>query len=181
MKLLRSFSILLVLAIVVSSCGNKKNGVQTVEIADKSKIFKVEVVAQIRQDDVLFLYYTTDNSINFNAENAVYAPVVGSPDLQTITFEIPDKIPTQLRIDFGKNTGQPEITLSKINLSYNGKQTQLPSTLIFSYFRPDFTKTEFNAATGKIHGKLINGKKSNPSLYPKEGPLEDIISNLTKQ
>ncbi len=169
------------LIIAILGCEGKKNGVQTAEIADKSKNFKVEVVAQIRQDDILFLYYTTDNSINFNAENVVYAPVAGSPNLQTITFEIVDKIPTQLRIDFGRNPSQPAITLSKINLSYNGKQTQLPSTLIFSYFRPDFTKTEFNAATGKIHGKLINGKKSNPSLYPKEGPLEDIISNLTKQ
>ncbi|MFT3794531.1 hypothetical protein [Flavobacterium sp.] len=171
------------LVFVVSACdGNDRTGVQSHTIADQSPVFKVTVEVQAAQDDTFALYYTTDGSIDFSSIKPVWAKIKGSPKPQKVVFKLPQKVvPTELRIDLGQNPDQREIYLQKIWMSYHGKAVEFPGTLIFSYFRPDFNKTEINATTGMVRGIVKKGVKQSPSLYPKavDGPLHEQILKLT--
>ena len=169
-------------AFVFVACMKDANsGISRHTTEDKRQVFTARLSAQVFQDDHFSLYYTTDGSSNFSTIKPIWLDVKGRPKRQEITFELPENVkPQQLRIDLGNNPAQPPITLHRITLSYGGKALELPGTLIFSYFRPDFTKTEFDATTGVINGKYRDGKRQSPSLYPKEGPLADELEKLYK-
>lgn len=170
---------LLLLITIVVSCKDENSGMRWSTISDKKEVFTVIVQATVTKDDHFSLYYTTNGTSNFITTQTVWTNVKGSAKSQKIVFTLPEKIkPTQLRIDLGKNQNQPEIKLSKIYMSYQGKMLELPGTLIFSYFRPDVTKTSFDATTGIISGKIVNGIKQSPSLYPKEAALSNKIDQL---
>lgn len=173
---------LIVFLTALTGCKDKTTGLQWRTIADKSAVFKVAVDAVVEEDDTFRVYYTTDGSINFTENQSVEAAVKGNADTQKITFDLPPKLhPTALRIDLGRSQDQKEILLSRVFLSYEGKMLELPGTLIFSYFRADISKTEFDATTGIVKGKIISGIRQSPSLYPKEGPLGEKIEELINQ
>ena len=172
--------LLLVFAVFCNSCAKEtRSGKEYGTIADKSAIFRVTVSLKIPEDDSMSLYYTTDGTTNFYTNKAIWRDVKGSDSIREIVFSLPQKVkPTELRIDFGKNEHQQEIALKEIKMSYKGKSVELPGTLIFSYFRPDFTKTKANPTKATIHGILKDGKAQSPSLYPKDGALSDEIEKL---
>lgn len=172
-----SFFALLCLFLLCACKGD--TGVQTYEIADKSKIFKVTLDVLVQKDDKFGLYYTTDGSIDFAQNEPVWTDVKGNPATQKITLSLPqNQIPSQLRIDLGQNEQQPAIRLEKVWLSYKGKTVVFPGTLVFSYFRPDVKKTKIDATNGWVSGIVKDGKRQTPSLYPKEGPLGRQIDLL---
>ena len=174
------FSTVFLMLLLFCNCRNDdRSGKQYNEIADKSAIFRVTIQAMFPEDDVLSLYYTTDGSTNFAAIKPIWKEVKSTGKSQEIVFNLPEKTrPTELRIDFGKNQSQQNILLKKITMSYHGKSVELPGTLIFSYFRPDFTKTAFNATKATVHGIVKNGIVQSPSLYPKECTLSNEIKKL---
>lgn len=144
-------------------------------------VFKVGITALVLMEDNFSLYYTQDGSIDFTKIEPIWVPVKGSPVPQEILFALPaNTIPDQLRLDLGNNAAQKDIFIKKITMKYNEKTFEAPGTLIFSYFRPDFNKTEFNATTGLIRGLVTDGRRQSPSLYPKEGPLSKQIKLLTE-
>lgn len=177
---MRHFVMILIL-MCMGCMTDGKSGIDRHSITDNSPVFKASLSADVSQNDTFSLYYTTDGSSNFSTIKPIWLDVKGQPKRQEITFELPENVkPQQLRIDLGNNPAQPPITLHRITLSYGGKALELPGTLIFSYFRPDFTKTKFDATTGVINGKYRDGKRQSPSLYPKEGPLADELEKLYK-
>ena len=144
-------------------------------------IFKVGVTALVTVNDTFSLYYALDGRNNFTKIKPLWAPVKGKAQAQEILFQLPPKtIPNQLRIDLGRNANQKDIFIKKITMKYNAKVFEAQGTLIFSYFRPDFKKTEFDATTGLIRGIVTDGLRQSPSLYPKEGPLSKQIKLLTE-
>ena len=166
---------------LLTDCKTENKGMQWTEITNKEDVFVITVEAVVTHDDDFSLYYTTNGTTDFTKIKPIWIPVNGSSELQQIVFKLPAKVhPTQLRIDLGKSQNQKEIRLSKIYLSCKGKKLELPGTLIFSYFRPDFKKTSFDATTGVVSGKVIAGIRQSPSLYPKEGPLRKQIDKLTE-
>jgi hypothetical protein len=182
MKRIFLFCLLLV-GLGLLGCGKDANtGKQYTTLPDRSPVFKVKLDLKIAVDDQLSLYYTTDGSTDFSHHQPIWAIVKGNPKKQQIEFALPAKVrPSQLRIDLGRNTDQQSIYLSKVTLSYKGKAVELPGTLVFSYFVPDFTKTQFDATTGMVRGIVKNGVRQSPSLYPKEGPLENELEKLFEQ
>ncbi len=173
-----SFFLMSVFALLIG-CQDKNKGMRWITTQNEQDIFTVTVEAAVAKSDDFSLYYTTNGSTDFSKIKPIWVAVKGSSDLQQIVFRLPEKVhPTQLRLDFGKNPDQKEIFLSKVYMSCKGKMLEIPSTLIFSYFQPDITKTEFDAAKGIIRGKIVSGKRQSPSLYPKERPLGKKIKEL---
>lgn len=163
-------------------CKDQNTGKQYGAIEDKQEIFRTSVELTLQEDDALRLYYTTDGSINFVDAHSIWVTAKGSPGKQKVVFSLPPETrPTQLRIDLGRNPKQKDIYLSKITLSYKGRSVEFPGTLVFSYFMPDITKTYADATTGLIRGRMENGVRQSPSLYPKERPLGAEIEKLLKQ
>ncbi len=181
MKSVRFLSLSLIFLLAVGCFDREKSGVQHLAVKEDLPVFKATLFAKVEKDDAFSLYYTTDGSIDFTKIPAVWTEVKGNPEQQQITFSLPENTkPTQLRFDMGKNPLQPDMFLKRIRLSYKGKAVEIPGTLVFSYFRPNYKNTYADPSTGKINGIVENGEKSTPSLYPKEGPLGDEIEYLTK-
>jgi len=177
MRLFVSVTILLLF-----SCKQKDTGIMLQDVKTQyDSVFKVSVDLIVTQSDTFSLYYTTDRSTDFAKKEPIWLTVPGKDTVQTVTFSLPQEVsPTQLRIDFGQNKAQKDIFLKKIKLSYKSRIFEVPGTLIFSYFRPDINKTEFDATTGLIRGKFKSGIRQSPSLYPKEEPLSKKIEYLTE-
>lgn len=169
---------LLLISAFCFGCKDQNSGKQYGVIEDKSETFRVGVELVLPKDDFLQLYYTTDGSTQFTDRQSVWVQAKGSPKKQKVVLSLPPQVkPSQLRLDFGKNKAQQNINLEHIRLSYRGKFVEFPGTLIFSYFRPDVTKTQFDARTATISGLTVGGKKQSPSLYPK-GPLSEELAKL---
>jgi len=166
---------------ILVNCGKEKPGGIVRTAVPNNGVFTFSIDAVIRKDDALSLYYTTDGSIDFAKKPAIWIDVKGSSDSQKIVFSLEKGIvPTQLRIDLGKNPKQDDIYLHKVSMAYGGKSVEIPGTLIFSYFRPDVTKTKADATTGMVKGIVVDGLRRSPSLYPKEGPLSGEIKKLLR-
>lgn len=145
----------------------------------KDSVFLIRIEVQVPRDDTFSLFYTTDNSLDFTKIKPLWMPIKGQAASQEVVFSLPKKtIPKEIRIDFGNNKDQGNIFVKRIKISYNGKTFDAPGTLIFSYFRPDFTKTKFDATSGLLSGVVKNGIRQSPSLYPKEGILKEEIEKL---
>jgi hypothetical protein len=142
-------------------------------------IIKVEAV--IKENDSIRVFYTSDNTINFKEEKAVWKKITGSNKNQEITIEIPKDVePNQLRIDFGKNTANQEIVLNKICVSYFESNFEAKGEEIYWYFRPDENNTLLDKKSGilkRIDSTQING----PSLYPKGNKLKEQLNLLYKK
>lgn len=142
-------------------------------------IIKIETV--IKENDSIRVFYTSDNTINFIGEQAVWKKILGSNKNQEIVIEIPKNIePNQLRIDFGKNVNNQEIILNKICVTYLESTFEAEGEEIYWYFRPDESNTILDKKKGILKRKLstqING----PSLYPKGDKLNKKLNLLYKK
>lgn len=162
-------------------CQERSQGVQRLEVGESSHHFKVVIGTVVKRDDNFSLYYTTDGTINFVKNTAIWAHVKGQPVEQEIAFDLPAGVfPSQLRIDMGNNANQEQLYVNWVKLYYKNKSVVFPGTYVFSYFRPDVNNTEINASTGEIIPKVINGARQTPSLYPKEGPLGEELEYLAE-
>lgn len=165
-------SILLVIILVLFTSCNKDKDYNNVNI-------KIETV--IQENDSIRVFYTTDNSINFKEEQAVWKIIEGSIKNQEIVIEIPNNIlPNQLRIDFGKNTANQEIVLNKICVSYLESTFEAKGEEIYWYFRPDENNTTLDKKNGVLKRKIPN-QLNGPSIYPKGDKLKEQLNELYKK
>jgi hypothetical protein len=142
-------------------------------------IIKVEAV--IKENDSIRVFYTSDNTINFKEEKAVWKKITGSNKNQEITIEIPKNVePNQLRIDFGKNTANQEIVLNKICVSYFESNFEAKGEEIYRYFRPDENNTTLDKKNGILKRKVPN-QLNGPSIYPKGIKLKEQLNALYKK
>lgn len=150
------------------------------EDKDSNKvIIKIETV--IKENDSIRVFYTSDNSIDFKEEQAVWKKISGSGKNQEILVEIPKNVqPNQLRIDFGKNIANQEIVLNKICVSYLESTFEAKGEEIYWYFRPDENNTTLDKKNGVLKRKnpsQLNG----PSIYPKGDKLKEQLNELYKK
>ena len=142
-------------------------------------IIKIETV--IKENDSIRVFYTSDNSIDFKEEQAIWKKINGSIKNQEITIEIPNKIlPNQLRIDFGNNILNQEIVLNKICVSYLESTFEAKGEEIYWYFRPDENNTTLDKKNGVLKRKNSN-QLNGPSIYPKGEKLKEQLNELYKK
>ena len=161
----------LILIMLFSSCKDEKELHKT--------IIKIEIV--MKENDSIRVFYTSDNTINFKEEQAVWKKISGSNKNQEILVEIPQNIkPNQLRIDFGKNTANQDMVLNKICVSYLESTFEAKGEEIYWYFRPDENNTSLDKNNGVLKRKnpsQLNG----PSIYPKGNKLKEQLNELYKK
>lgn len=162
----------------LSSCEDGYRGVRQMHDANSPQ-FEFRVAASITRSDTLKLYYTTDGSIRFSETQTVIRPVEGKQEVQEAHFILPKGVvPSQIRLDFGNHQKERPVYLKWVSMAYRERRVVIPATLIFSYFRPNLKETEFNATSGMLRAKRVDDTYLVPSLYPKEGPLEEQIQFL---
>lgn len=172
----------LFLSLTLLSCkkeDKKADEVATPTVENNDNIFKVTLDLLVKKNDTLHLYYTEDNSINFTEEHSVWLPVEGKNTNQEITFNLPeDAYPTQVRIDFGVNKENTDVTFKKAKFDYLGKNFTAVDSTLFMYFRADESNTVLDTKTGVIKRKDAN--QNTMTLYPHQDVLGPELMKLSK-
>jgi hypothetical protein len=164
--------------------GCKDDG-KTNESTDLTKQVKVEeglkvsLEGIIKKDDKIHLYYTEDGSIDFSKNPPMITKVVGSEVSQIVNFNFPEEVfPNEIRFDMGTNLAQEPIVLKSIKFEYKGKTRVFVGPEIGMYFRSDGSNCIFDIPTGTINGKVVDGKRLIPLLYPHEEAFRREIEKL---
>ncbi len=179
-KLLIIASFLLVLGASCKNDETKKEGEQKESIMPPAKQnFSVELDVAASKKDDFTLYYTEDNTIGFKGEMAVWHGVAGDNKREKVVFDLSEeKIPTDIRLDFGMNKEQESVTLYGVKILFYGNEMYIKGADFFKYFieSKDF-KTEFEGdGSLKI---LKNGPEyKTPFYYPRQ-ELIDALKKLT--
>ena len=173
---------ILFLALLISgalfSCKNESKQDENVEV--KKNVFKVTLDLSIQRNDTIHLYFTEDNTINFNEENSMWVSVLGKNEPQQMTFELPEDVfPTQFRIDFGVNRENEKIKLNNVKFDYLDKSIIINENDLYKCFRINSDNTVMNDVTKELSRK---DPKSivGPSLYPLEIPLYNEINKVAQ-
>ncbi|MDI9256110.1 hypothetical protein [Flavobacterium sedimenticola] len=179
------FAVLLVVLSLVSCKDDKKEGEQaspeaeTPEVAVKQN-FSVELDVAASKKDDFTLYYTEDNTTAFTGELAAWRGVQGDGKRETVVFDLSEeKIPTDIRLDFGMNKEQESVTLYSVKISYYGNEINFKGVDFFKFFieSKDF-KTEFDQGTGAIKFIKTGSEYKTPFYYPRQ-ELIDALKKLT--
>ena len=86
----------------------------------KNKVFEVEVLYKISQDDIFQVFYTSLNETeNFSSNYTIKKKVLASNDFTNIKFQLPENVlPYKIRIDLGEKKEQGRIAIQGIKLRY---------------------------------------------------------------
>jgi hypothetical protein len=173
---------ILAFTILFLSCKEEKKVQEPAKQEEpKKEFFSVELDVTCPVKDDFVVYYTEDNTINFNEQNTYWNSVKGQPDLQKTVFNFKEEIiPTHIRLDFGINKEQKDIILEKFKLSFYGKSFKARGSDFLKYFAAnDSIKTEVDEVKGTI--KFIQNPKKyrTPFFYPQQTILDEI-KKITK-
>lgn len=182
--MIKKIFVLCSLIFITFSCKNENNDTISNEEQDskKNQNFSVELDVMASKKDDFALYYTEDNTINFTSEMALWHGVSGGDKRETIVFDLSEeKIPTDIRLDFGMNKEQESVTIYNVKLVYYGNEFAFKGSDFFKYFieSKDF-KTELDMGEGSLT-VLKNGPEyKTPFFYPNQA-LIDALKNITTQ
>ena len=163
-----------IISLTIISCKNDKK--EDVAKADEKQNFSIDLEVLAPLDDNFSVYYTEDNTINFNGDRAVWRGVKGQLESQKVTIDLKEEIiPTNIRIDFGINKDQGDVVLEKFKLSFYGKSFEAKGSEFFKYFIPnDSVKTEIDAVKGTVKFLKNPDKFFAPFYYPQQAVLDEI-------
>ena len=149
---------------------------------EEIKNFRVDLNVYAEKNDNFALYYTENNSTNFDTKRVVWAGVKGKKD-QKITMDLsPDVTPSDIRLDFGLKLGeeQGDVTLKNFKLNYHGHTFEGKGSDFLKYFiKNDSIQTNIDAAKGTITFRKNPKSKMTPFYYPQQTILEEI-KKITK-
>lgn len=181
----RFFITLIALASLTISCKDEKS-VDAVKTEELNKNFKVILNAVVNENDSFQLYYTEEafgvpgHSAPYQEENSVWVDVKGNTSAQDIVFTLPeDVIPNYIRMDFGTNSNQKEITINNFTMSYMDKKFEAKGSLYFNYFVPNQSIKVENGVTGVIKPTKMSNGAYDPLFYS-DLPLYNEIQKIIK-
>lgn len=173
----------LFLSVALFSCKDDKKTEEVTapkeEVKDNS--FKVTFDLIAKKDDNFHLYYTEDETINFNEKQSVWVPIKGRETEQEVVFKLPENsAPTHLRVDFGYgvNKEQKEIVLKKFKMNYYDKSFEAKDSLIFNYFYPNKDNTILDNKLATLR-RIKEDQSTAPSIYP-HIPLTDELNKMVR-
>lgn len=167
---------------VAFSCKNQSEENQTSEQQKpEQKTFQVELDVKAEKADDFALYYTQDNSINFDDKQVLWHPVKGGMVAEKVLFDVPEEIlPTNVRIDFGIKKDCKEVTLEKIKFSFLQKSIEAKGSEFLYYFMPN---EKVDAIPDMQKGTITFKKKAEfpdeTYFYYPSPALNDSIKVLT--
>ena len=169
----------LLVTVFMFSCKNEpKTDEPKTDVEVKSNAFKVTLNLLIKKNDTIHLYYTQDNTINFNEENSIWTAVGGKEVPQNVTFELPEDVyPTQFRFDLGVNKENEKIVLKGVTFNYLDKEFDINEKSIFNYFRVNTDNSNIDLTTSELSRKDPK-VGAGPCLYPLEVQLKTELDKL---
>jgi hypothetical protein len=180
---MNSKNIIVLLGILSFSlaCKNDKteNKVEENKPAVKEN-FSVELDVMASKKDDFSFYYTEDNTIAFTGDMAMWHGVVGNNTREKINYDMsPEKIPTDIRLDFGMNKEQDSVKLYNVKVAYYGNEISIKGNEFFNYFieSKDF-KTVVDNSEGCLKIYKNGADYKTPFFYPRQ-ELIDAIKKLT--
>lgn len=168
------------------SCKDENKKEENVEaVAELKETFDVNFNLVIPKDDTFQLYYTEDKSLNFSEDKSVKIIVKGSENAQDLLFKLPeDVLPTNIRLDFGKNIEQGVIGINSMKLKYIDKSFDVnfkdPNNSIPHYFYFINTQINYNEANSTITILNKEGQNREPLMWSNElvtDELEKLYKN----
>jgi hypothetical protein len=168
---------ILAFTILFISCKEEKKVQEPAKQEEpKKEFFSVELDVTCPVKDDFAVYYTEDNTINFNEQNTYWNSVKGQPDTQKIVFNFKEEIiPTHIRLDFGINKEQGDVLVEKLKFDFYGKSFEIKGSDFFKYFSPnDLIKSEIDEVKGTV--KFLKNPKEfvTPFFYPNQTFLKEI-------
>lgn len=145
------------------------------QYAEKKGTGKVVVVlkAIVPEDDTFQLFYATDGTENYSQDTSLFTQVTGKDTPQDIVFQLPDEAaPTAIRLDFGENTRQDNITIENFTVTYYGKSLTISGNDFFQYFRVNECLEKGNKAN------VVKPKKANDNYDPVVFPEDKFKAAL---
>lgn len=180
-------SSLLLLALTIS-CKDKENNETSPEKeqAEEPVVkqnFSVELDVAASKKDDFALYYTEDNSINFTDKMALWRGVEGNAKKETVFFDLSEeKIPTDIRLDFGMNKEQESVTVYNVKVSYYGNEFAFDGLDFFKYFAENKEfKTEFDVPNRALKIVKNGAEYKTPFYYPTPVLIEAIKKITTTE
>lgn len=170
---------LVVVALVTfSACKNEKKVEVPKEVITQvlEPNFIVEIEAKVSAKDDFAVYYTEDKSNEFDGTMAVWIGIDGGDKFQKVALHLPQEVvPTNIRIDFGINKDQKDISVKNVTMLYQGMSFVIQGDKFFDYF---IDTKEFPATVDPVNGtleiKYEAGKFKTPYFYPTEKLLMEV-------
>ena len=163
------FKLILFLTLSLFSCKNQEgNNVDSNLEKQKENIniFKITLNATVQENDSFQVYYKNDDQSKFDEAKSIFIEFKGSNQPQDIVFNLPeDELPSFLRLDFGTNKNQKEITVNSFRVDYLGKSFEVKGKDFFNYF---------------YSNELVKVDKENSKVTPltsKEGNYDPIFTS----
>ncbi|KGO89072.1 hypothetical protein [Flavobacterium suncheonense] len=130
-----------------------------------SQLYRMNIDVVMKQNDSIQVFYTNDGTINFNEGASFWVKVKGKDKNQKIDIRFPkNALPTQVRLDLGRNPKQGEIIFNKFEFVYKNHKFEAKGKDIYKYFRIDQSNTVLDEKSGALTRKAQ--QPNGPSLYP---------------
>lgn len=168
-----------VIAIISISCKNDEKKEDEKKIYDQ---YKITLNAIVKKDDTFQVYYkeSSDDKEPFVEESSVRVDLKGSEKAQDIIFALPENAyPTYLRLDFGSNKVQPEISVNNFKVSYRDKLFTINGNQFFDYFIAEKAFVKFDKATAKAIPFVTEDGNYDPMFFS-EATLNAEMVKLSK-
>lgn len=176
----KHFLVILIITISIIGCKDDKKATEDKKEEVVNNQFKVTLNLLIKKNDTIHVYYTEDNTSNFNEESSIWTPVSGKDVAQDVVVELPkDVFPTQFRIDLGVNRENEKVGLKGIKFNYLKKEFDINEKSIYTYFRVNTDNSILDPVTNELSRKDPK-VAAGACLYPLEIPLKTEIDKLAK-
>ncbi|RZJ34213.1 MAG: hypothetical protein EOO51_10670 [Flavobacterium sp.] len=178
---MKSKFLLLIVAFTVFACKEeKKPEAAEPQKEEVSQTMVVTLNATVKKDDSFHLFYTEDNSINFDEKQSMWVEFKGSDSAQDIVFKLPeDVLPTNFRLDFGLNKDQEDIVVNNFRVDYLGKTIDAKGPEFFTYFYPNEQCTKVDITKSLVMPIKKGADYIGPMFYP-QTVLNTKLSELVK-
>jgi hypothetical protein len=186
MRKLEILGLFLVSSLLLVSCKNKegKDSAETeVPKAEIKQNFNIQIVASASKKDDFALYFTEDNTINFTAENTVWRGIKGENADDKVNFELTEeRIPSNIRLDFGLNKTQDSVTIKSVKVSFYQNSFEFKGSDFFNYFIKDENfKYRIDAKNGTLTLYKKEAEYKTPFFYPTQLNNDKVKEITTKK
>ena len=150
--------LVILLNILLTSCYECCNG--------EDYQFRIRLEIIVTKNDTFQIYYLTKNQKEFVEKLSVKVPIKGNIKEQFIEFCLPAE-PTDLRIDFSKNTINNELKIQSALFENQDNQTFILGNMFHLYFRGN-EYVKYNNEASSYDFQQIPNKTYKPSIIARK-------------
>jgi len=173
------FFMALALSLVTISCKKDSDKVEADKpVVESVKKMNVQMDVIQQTPGIYAVYYTEDNTSNFNTDHVIWNEVKPSKEVQTLNFDFPeDAYPTQLRFDIGNKPEREDVIMKGFKINFAGKSVDVKGSDFFKYF---WTNDSIPTSVDQANGTITFLKKKNTKHVPYFNPNENMAAELAK-